>query len=677
MVKKESAQRLGIDIGGTFTDLTLYNEDSKVFNFAKTPTTPSDPFEGLRKGIDKLGISVASLSDFVHGTTVGTNAVIQKKGPQVSMITTKGHAGVLAMDGAVRSVLYDIKGRRPEPLVRRSRIYEIAERVLIDGSVLQPLDQEELRQVLSQIAKTDAKAIAICFVASQMQNQNEMQAKALVQELLPSLFTSVSSEVSKHRGEFERFSTTVLNSYIGPLVHPYLKKIVSFLTTEGYRGSFWITVAGGGATGVEQAFTFPIFTVNSGPAAGVAAAAHLAELLGLENVISYDMGGTSTDVCLIKSFRPPTIRDVAVSGYPNTSPQLDINAIGAGGGSIAWVDIAGEFKVGPMSQGANPGPACYNLGGAEATITDAVLVLGWLNGKESLVGEISLHSELSREAVSRVGHCLGVADEYRIAEAIIDLVTLKMVGAVKEVSTGRGHDVRDFALVAYGGAGPMFATGIASQLGIKKVVSPVRPGHFCSTGMLQSNVFHQYSRPVRIMTSEATIDNIYSIFRELRTIGEKQLIGEGFKQSNMRFEERLSIKYPQQHYELEIPMAPSIEELEKSFYTAHRERFQFGFTERLMIMELIVDAWGLKEKARIMKVPTKINKLADALKENRPVRFAGSFVETPIYRRDDVPEGICINGPVIFEELGSTTVVQPGWVAHVDDLGNLILKNEG
>ena len=677
MVKNKSAQRLGIDIGGTFTDLTLYNENSKVFKFAKTPTTPGDPFEGLRKGIDKLGINVASLSDFVHGTTVGTNAVIQKKGPQVSMITTKGHAGVLAMDGAVRSVLYDLKGRRPEPLVRRSRIYEVTERVLVDGTVMQPLDQEELRQVLSQIAKTDAKAIAICFVASQMQNQNEMQAKAIVQKILPDRFTSVSSEVSKHRGEFERFSTTVLNSYIGPLVHPYLKKIISFLTTEGYHGSFWITVAGGGATGVEQALTFPIFTVNSGPAAGVAAASHLAELLGLENVISYDMGGTSTDVCLIKSFRPPTVRDVNVSGYPNTSPQLDINAIGAGGGSIAWVDIAGEFKVGPLSQGANPGPACYNLGGTEATITDAVLLLGWLNSKESLVGEISLHPELAKEAISRVGHRLGVTDEYRIAEAITDLATLKMVGAVKEVSTGKGHDVRDCALIAFGGAGSMFATGIASQLGIKKVVSPVRPGHFCSTGMLQSNVFHQYSRPVRIMTSEATIEKIRSIFKELRTIGEKQLIDEGFSHDNMRFEERLSIKYPQQHYEIEVTMEPSIKKLEKAFNVAHQERYQFSFEERLMIMELIVDAWGLKEKARITKVPTPVSKLTEALKENRPVRFAGKFVETPIYRRDDVPEGISISGPVIFEEFGSTIVVQPGWVAHVDDLGNLIQENEG
>jgi N-methylhydantoinase A len=677
MVEKKNTQRLGIDIGGTFTDLTLYNEDSKDFRFAKTPTTPGDPFEGLRKGIEKLGISVASLSDFVHGTTVGTNAVIQKKGPQVSMITTKGHAGVLAMDGAVRSVLYDIRGRRPDPLVRRSRIYEVTERALVDGTIMQPLDQEELRQILSQIAKTDAKAIAICFVASQMQNQNEMQAKALVQEILPDLFTSVSSEISKHRGEFERFSTTVLNSYIGPLVYPYLKKIVSFLTTEGYRGSFWITVAGGGAAGVEQALAFPIFTVNSGPAAGVAATSHLAELLGLENVISYDMGGTSTDVCLIKSFRPPTVRDIAVSGYPNTSPQLDINAIGAGGGSIAWVDIAGEFKVGPMSQGANPGPACYNLGGTEATITDATLLLGWLNSKEPLVGEIALHPELSREAVSRIGHQLGVTDEYRMAEAITDLVTLKMVGAVKEVSTGKGYDVRDFALIAYGGAGPMFATGIASQLGIKKVVSPVRPGHFCSTGMLQSNVFHQYSRPVRIMTSEVTVDSIRSIFAELRKVGEEQLIDEGFGQDNMHFEERLSMKYPQQHYELEIPMAPSIEEVEKAFYAAHEERFQFAFAERLMIMELIVDAWGLKEKARITKVPTETEDLAGALKEIRPAQFAGSFVETPIYRRDDVPEGVSVKGPVIFEELGSTTVVQPGWIAHVDNLGNLILENKG
>jgi N-methylhydantoinase A len=482
--------------------------------------------------------------------------------------------------------------------------------------------------------------------------------------------------VSRYAHEFERFSTTILNCYTGPLVGPYIRRIQKILTKGGYDKPFWIMSAAGGAIGAEVAQETPVLTINSGPAAGVVATAYLAKLLEYGKVISCDVGGTSADISLIRSYRPNIVRDVPVSGYPNVSPQLDIVTIGSGGGTVAWVDSVGAFRLGPHSVGAVPGPACYGLGGIEATITDAALLLGWLNVKRPLGGEVTLRPELAREAVSRLAKALQIKDEYHMAEAITKLATTTMVGGIKVVSTSRGHDVRDFSLVAFGGAGPMFGTQIASELGIPRVVVPLGPGNFCAVGMLQCEVIHQYLRPVRLMTSETTLEDLRSIFRELEESGKEQLLREGFRQEDVHFEKRLAMRYRGQHFTLEIPLQASVEDLERAFHQHHQEVYQFAFSEPVLIMEVIVDAFGSKPKSLLEKTPAKAKEPADALIEMRQAWFDGRFMETPVYLRDDVPEGSSFRGPVILEELGSTTVVQQGWTARVEDKGNLILEVE-
>jgi len=666
--------RMGIDIGGTFTDLVLYDEDLKTTQINKTTTTPENPFMGAQKGMSNLGVNLRSLSDLTHGTTIGTNAIIEKKGAKVAMITTKGMRDILEADSGVRGVLYDIRGRRADPLVKKSWRYEVTERVLANGAIAQPLDLEELERVLYRIAQTDAKAVSVCFLHSYKQDKNEKKAEELVQRILPNLFVSISSKVSRYAREFERFSTTVLNSYMGPLVGPYIKKILNFLRDGGYENPLWLMSSAGGAIGAEVAQQCPVLTINSGPAAGVAACAYLAKLLEYENVISYDMGGTSTDVSLIKSYQPSIIRDVPVSGHPNVAPHLDIVTIGSGGGTIAWVDSVGAFQLGPLSMGAVPGPACYGLGGTEATITDAALLLGWLNPNRPLGGEVILYPKLAKESIFRIANLLRVANEYQMAEAIVKLATTKMVGAIKVVSTARGHDVRDFTLISFGGAGPMFGTQVASELGIRRVVVPLAPGNFCAIGMLQSEVIHQYLKSVRVMTSDITVEELHSMFGELKESGKEQLIKEGFSQENIYFEEKLAVKYPGQHFTLEVPLTVSIEDLEKAFYKVHQEVYRFAFSEPVMITDLIVNAYGSKPKAIMAKPSTKAKEPADAFRERRPAWFSGRFIETPIYHRNDVPVGFHIRGPVIFEELGSTTSVQPDWTANIDNMGNLILE---
>lgn len=668
--------RIGIDIGGTFTDLVLYNEDLKTTHITKTTTTTENLFKGAKIGMNKLGVNLKSLSDISHGTTIGTNAIIQKKGAKVAMITTKGMRDILEADAGVRGVLYNIRGRRTDPLVKRSWRYEVKERVLSNGVITQPLDLEELKEVLYQIAKTDAEAVAVCFLNSYVNGENENKTEKLIQEILPNCFVSISSKISKYGREFERFSTTVLNGYLGPLVSPYIKSILNSLKEEGYDKPFWVMTAAGGAVEAEVSQQNPIFTINSGPAAGVTASAYLAKLLGYKNVISYDMGGTSTDVSLIRSYKPDIIRDVPVSGYPNVAPQLDIVTIGSGGGTLSWVDNVGAFQLGPLSMGAFPGPACYGLGGTEATITDAALLIGWLNPNQPLGGEVTLYPELARKAISKLAILLKGIDEYKIAEAIVKMAIVKMVGAIKIVSTGRGFDARDFTLIAFGGAGPMFATHVASEMGISRVVVPLGPGNFCAIGTLQSDVIHQYLRPVGKMTSGITIAALQSMFREMEERGNAQLIKGGFSEENIHFEERITVMYSGQHFTIEIPMTNSIKDLEKAFYEAHKKLYRFSFEEQVMISDIIVNTYGSKPKAMMAKAPTKIKKSVDALCEKRPACFGGQFIETPVYHRDDVPGDFRIRGPVIFEELGSTTVVQPGWTANIDNMGNLILEKE-
>lgn len=488
---------VGIDVGGTFTDVVVYDEQAQALAVTKTASTPEDAARGILQGLAKLGLDLRATRRITHGMTLATNAVLEGRGVKVGMVTTAGFRDVLELRRGNRTVLYDMRYRPPLPLVPRSRVHEVAERTLFDGTVLQPVARQEVQEVAARLKAQEVAAVAVCFLHSYVNAANEQAAAAVIQEHLPGAFVCTSAEVVPEFREYERFSTTVLNAYVGPLLDGYLRHLERALRARGYGAELAIVTSSGGLMSATHARRFPVKSMLSGPAAGVAAAAYLGRLAGYSHLITYDMGGTSTDVCLIENGRPTLTAERPIAGYPNKTLQIDINTIGAGGGSIAWLDAGQRLCVGPRSAGAVPGPACYDQGGTEATVTDAQLLLNRLSPTKPLGGEIALKRSRAQAALAALARQLPGLDAYRLAEGIIRLAVAKMTGAIKEITIARGRDPRDFVLFAYGGAGPMHAAQIASELGIRTVVVPPAPGNFSALGMLVSDLRQDFVRTPR------------------------------------------------------------------------------------------------------------------------------------------------------------------------------------
>ncbi|MEK6610379.1 MAG: hydantoinase/oxoprolinase family protein, partial [Gemmatimonadota bacterium] len=445
----------------------------------------------------KLKVVLPDTGRVVHGTTIGTNAILERKGAPVWVITTRGFRDALEIARTNRTVLYDIRGLKPAPLVPRHRIVEVDERMAFDGSILRPLRDADVRGAVARMRDSanggDPGAAVICFLHSYANPGHEQAAARIAEELLPGWYVCTSSEVLPEFREYERFTTAVLNAYIGPKVGGYLTSLSASLASRGYAGRVFITTSSGGIMTSEVAARFPVQTVLSGPAGGVAAALELGRVTGFRNLITYDMGGTSTDVCLIEQLEPTITTEQQIAGLPNRTPQIEINSIGAGGGSLAWIDAGGALRVGPRSAGADPGPACYGRGGTEPTITDANLLLRRVPADRPLAGEVLLDDDLARRAIHRlIGRVPGITDEAQLAEGIIRIAVARMVSAIKEISIAKGHDPRDFTLLAYGGAGPMHAALIAEELEIPRVVVPVAPGNFSAFGSLISDLRRDY-----------------------------------------------------------------------------------------------------------------------------------------------------------------------------------------
>ncbi|MGH6690076.1 MAG: hydantoinase/oxoprolinase family protein, partial [Gammaproteobacteria bacterium] len=450
---------VGIDVGGTFTDVVVYDSQARTWSLGKVPSTPADPTRGVLDGLARLGVESGTTARIVHGMTIGTNAIIEKKGAEVWVLTTAGFGDCLEIQRTNRTTLYDIKTRKPPSLVARQHVLELDERLTFDGSVRRALDEADARATARTIGGT-AGAVAVCLLHSYVNPAHERSTAAIVVEERPGLYVSTSSDVLPELREYERFSTTVLNAYIGPLVGGYLRSLAGELRARGLSGSgadaagpgrrapaqrgsqtsaLLIVTSSGGVVSPERAARFPLHTVLSGPAGGVAAAVHVGEQLGLRNVITYDMGGTSTDVCLIENLEPPLTGEQTIAGYPNRTPQIEINSVGAGGGSVAWLD-AGILKVGPRSAGAVPGPACYRRGGTEPTVSDANLVLHRLRPGARLAGEIALDEARAAHVIDALGERLGGLDRLRLAEGIVQIAVARMVSAIKEISIARGFD---------------------------------------------------------------------------------------------------------------------------------------------------------------------------------------------------------------------------------------------
>jgi len=658
---------IGVDVGGTFTDAVFFDDEQGELRWAKTVTTPDNPAAGVLAAIDRNDVALDAVDRFVHGVTIGTNAILERTGAPVWMVTTSGFGDTLEIARTNRATLYDIKTLKPPPLVPRGRVIEVDERLMADGSVRRALDLDQVEAAARRLADEAPAALVVAFLHAYVNDAHEAAAGRILHDRLPGWFICTSSEVLPEMREYERFNTAVLNATIGPVTARYLDDLSDRLRGRGYGGAVHLMISSGGIVTAERAARFPVQTVLSGPAGGVAAATHLGRLLELPNLITYDMGGTSTDVCLVDDLKAAVTTDQYIGAYPIRTPQIEINTVGAGGGSIAWVDDGGIIKVGPQSAGAAPGPACYGQGGGEPTVTDANLVLGRLSPEIKLAGSVALDVDLARAAVGRLADAVAGLDIERAADGIVRIAVARMVSAIKEISIVRGYDPRDFVLVAYGGAGPMHAAFVAEELEIGHVLVPPSPGNFSAFGALISDIRHDHLRTH--MAELATVDGD-DLERRLAAIEDEAraaMAADGMAADRITTTRALGMRYVGQSWDLVVPLpgrADTAGDIAPLFHAAHEQRFGYRTEDPVEIVSLRVSAFGRVDKPD----------LPDGTAEGTvdAARKAGQGA----YDRDRLPIGARIAGPATIEEMGAVTVLPVGWAAEVGRYGELHLRRE-
>ena len=669
---------IGVDTGGTFTDFVVFDDAQNTLKVAKIASTPDDPTQAFMSGLKSLDINLDSVSRIVHGTTIATNAVLERKNNSTAVVVTKGHRDIVEI-GQLRvyseNVIFNRHYQRPAPFVPRNLRFEIKERIGPDGEVLVPIDDGELEYIIERIRNGNIESVAVCLLNSYVNSSHEEYIADKIKQALPDVAVSQSIQISPEFREFERWATTVLNAYVDTSVSKYLRNLSRTLRDAGYNGELFYMTSSGGILTESIAPDQPVRLLLSGPAAGVRAGIHLGEQGGFSNIITYDMGGTSTDISLIQDLNPIITHEREFAGTVIKTPQLDIVTIGAGGGSIAWVDRDNSLKVGPRSAGAIPGPACYQRGGNKPTVTDANLLLGRIGEASALGGTMQLDKQLAEQAISSLCEKTGIDDPQQLAEGILKICNNNMAGAVRNVSVERGLDPRDFALMPMGGAGPMHAAAVAEELGIDNVLIPANPGNACATGLLATDLQHDYVRTYVTELQDADIDRIHDLAREMESLGREQLSREGLPEQRIRISCSADMRYSGQSFQLEVAVTDrtTLKGMEKAFHGRYQN--VYGYNRREKPVELVylrAVASGIVDKP----VPTLEagGEPEGGNGERREIYFDGEFHSCEIYERRNLGIHTKINGPAVIQEYGSTTVLPPGWQASPDQFGNLRLK---
>ena len=693
--------RIGVDIGGTFTDGILLNENTGEIRTGKVPSTPDDPSEGFLRVVNRMlddgAIAPEKVKYVVHGTTVATNAIIEGNLAKTAFITTEGFRDLLEIQTGIRPTLYNLQFEKLRPLVPRYLSFGVPERLDFRGDVLVPLDEGAMLQIVDELRGEGVESIAVCLLHSYINSEHEERIGEILDEALPTVLYSLSSAVAPEFREYFRASTTVINAAIRPVVSQYLGKIKSRFQGSGISGEWLVMQSSGGVFTFEAAMERPVFMVESGPAAGVIAANHLGKNLGHENVISFDMGGTTAKAGLIENGTPRVTKDYEVggtaattehgsrgSGYPIRTPVIDLVEIGAGGGSIAWIDSGGILRVGPRSAGADPGPVCYGQGGTEPTITDANLVLGRISADNFLGGEIRLDVDSARKAIKeKCADPLNMAVD-EVAVGMIEIANNAMVGALRRVSVQRGYDPRDFLLVAFGGAGPVHANRLAEELEMPTVLVPMSPGTTSAMGLLVTDIRHDYSVALIQRADRIDKDTADAHMQRMKTEGEAALVREGIGSEDMRFIRQADMRYVGQSYELSVALSDgeltsdAIAGLLDGFHQEHERVYGFNAVgEPVEFVALRLSAVGRILEPRVREIAANEGGASAAIKGIRRVYFAerGGRVDCPIYDRYTLGPGDEIQGPAIVEEVDSTVVIHPGNRAVVDRNGNLYLSD--
>ncbi|MBK5103252.1 MAG: hydantoinase/oxoprolinase family protein [Burkholderiales bacterium] len=667
---------LGVDVGGTFTDLVLFDVAAGKLQVLKTPSTPRNQSEGILTGIARLGIEPGRLTRMVHGTTVATNTALERDGARLSVLTTAGHKDVLVVGRGNRVVMYNIKAPPPLPLVPRSRCYEVRERMRVDGSVLTPLDDAEVDAIAEQLAADGVEAVAICFLHSYINPEHEERCAKRILNRLPAITVTTSAEVLPEFREYERFSTTALNAYVAPRMRLYLGDLRKKLSAAGLSAPLAIMTSNGGSLPSTRVEAMPVLSMLSGPAAGVIAASYVGAAANYPELITCDMGGTSTDVCLVRGGEYGMTTEGRVGTFPLKIRQIDIHSIGVGGGSIAAFASGGFLSVGPRSAGALPGPACYSRGGKEPTITDANVILGRLGTDRPLGGEIALDRTKALEAVATLAARLNLTTA-KMAEGILRIAAVSLAGAIKEVSVMRGIDHRDFALLPFGGAGPLHAAAIAEELGMRTVVVPPFPGNFSALGLLIADVRRDFVRTRVSTAANTSAASLRATLGGLVRDGEAELVLAGFAPERQRFAASLDMRYAGQSFELSVPVAldlDSIEAVQRAFNEIYATRYGAATDRMIEIVSYRVAAWGLSDKPALPSIDRPGNTFDAAVSGTRSVIFDGTAFQVTVFERDRLPVQQPLAGPALIEEDGSTTVVPPHWTAELDRAGCLLLR---
>ena len=678
--------RVGVDSGGTFTDICLFDEDTGQVEVWKVPSTPDDPSRGIAfgtaEGAGRVGATTGEVSYFGHGTTVGTNALIQHRGVRTGLITTDGFRDLLEIGRQKRPDLYDLQASKPPVLVARELRLEVPERVRADGSVETVLDEEAVRQAVPVLRRAGTRAVAVCFLYGFVRPEHEQAARRILAEEFPDAFASFGHEVAPEFREYERMSTTVVNAYLGPVMHGYIERLAERLRGLGLTVPPHLTQSNGGVIGFAEAARLPVRTVLSGPSTGVVAAQAVGRMAGIRDLITFDMGGTSTDVALLAGGVCRLASEAVVHGYPIKAPMLDIHTVGAGGGSIAFVDSGGLLKVGPRSAGADPGPVCYGNGGTEPAVTDANVVLGTLNPTHLLGGRMTLRQDLARAAVAGLAEQLGL-DVMATAQGIISVVTANMARAIRVVSVQRGYDPRDYTMMAFGGGGPLHAARLARELDISRILVPRNPGILCAMGLLLTDLRADFAATRLLTLSAAALPACEEAFTALAGRADAWFRSEGIAPEARRVTRTADMRYLGQNYEIAVAVpdgpvtAGTLDVLSDRFADAHKRLYGFvAEGEPVQLVTFRMEAAGLVRKASFPQQPDAGPDASGAIVGRREVWLpeAGGFVSCPVYDRDRLRPGNRVSGPLVVEQMDTTTIVLPGMVGWIDPYLNAILE---
>ncbi len=677
---------VGVDVGGTFTDIAINFGDGENVKFYKLPSSPKSPENAIVLGLTEIFKSYNILPERIvrmsHGTTVGTNALIEKKSGKVALVTTKGFRDLLELGRQTRPTVYDMHKDHPTPIVDRALRFEINQRTLSDGKNKSKLKEEEIKKLAKKIRKLPIDCVVICYLHSYAFPSDEEKTAKILKTLLPEkVKVLTSSSVYPEFREYERFSTAVLNGALITILSSYLDRLSSKVSEMGIFSDVKICQSSGGLMSSSMAKKFPVRASLSGPAAGVQGAINRSVTAGFNNIITLDVGGTSADVALILDGKPMEVNERLLAGFPIRIPALDVNAVGAGGGSIAWVDKDGLLKVGPQSAGAEPGPACYGKGGKSATVTDANVFLGRLNNRALLEGRMPIKESLARQAIDTLAKQINLSKE-ETAIGIIKVACSTMVKAIRSISVERGYDPREFVLFVYGGAGALHAIEVAKELGIKQIVIPPSPGILCAEGAMNSFLTNEFVQTVFTKLDEEGISKIRSFREILKLKIQKWFIEEEIRKKSQEENWFIGARYFGQNYELNLPInfrqndKELIIKLKSEFQKAHESNYGFASdSEPIQIVNILVKGIGKLDRP---KLPLEKNG-----KKNKPENHRITFFEkdksfkTPVYKRNQLVRGQTIRGPAIIEQMDSTAIIFPKDIGKIDNWGNLIISTKG